>query len=385
VGSRSVRILETILPYTEDKNQKAAQRLGWAGHVMLAMIVFGSILPLTWSWEGIARWPLLLNWRDMQLPDFLQNVAAFAPVGVVYGASRERAMVWRFAGVAIVVAFALQLIQLWLPERTPRFSDAVANSIGLFAGLAFARVAHSLRRLPSAPVPVEVAILLLLLCHAILIMMIEQGAGGAWDRWLLHKEDSADFWHFLSMRLFVAGFAVRAIVEKHHRVMWLFLLLCAACLALGQSRLSLFMGVAVLVGGLCAQWLPRKIANIMAIAALVSVVLWEGLTPWIPVSREMIWMPIKSLLMGAGLVSFVTLAWKLFCWGALTLLLCAWPLRGRVIMVLVAGLTACIEITQMHIASGFPDVTDILLAAGLSGLVVLVVQQSARKSEAIAI
>jgi glycopeptide antibiotics resistance protein len=368
--------LETKLPINAMIDAKAAKRLRWAGHLMLGMIIFGSLLPLHWSLSAAARWPLLLSWRDMLLPDFLQNVAAFGPVGVVYGASREKAAVWRSAALAVMVAIALQIVQLWLPDRTPRLTDAVANSIGLFAGLGFSRATHALRRIASAPLPVEIAILLLLLCHVLLILLIARGAGGIMDQWLVNAGNDAESRLLPAAKMLVAGFAVRAMIVQRSPVVWLYLLFCAACLVTAATRIDLHLAMALLAGGLAAQGLPRKPATLAAIAAIIGIVLWEGLTPWVPVTRDMTWMPLKSMLMNSSLASFVTLSWKLFCWSALALLLCFWQLRGRLIMGLVATMTAMIEITQMHIASGFPDITDILLAAGLSGLVVLVVQQS---------
>ncbi len=343
---------------------------------MLGMVVFGSILPLHWSWEGVSRWPMLFYWRDMQLPDILQNVAAFAPIGVVYGASRGKLKMLGCVIFAIGVAVALQFVQLWLPDRTPRLSDALANAIGLIVGLVFASATHRLRRLPGAPLPIDVAILLLLLCYFVLILLVERGAGAVMDQWLLHAGNDSGASLQFALKLLVLGFVVRAMIEHHDVSVWLFLFLCAACLAASKSASIVWLSVAILAGGAAAQWMPRKMANIMAIQAILATLLWEGLTPWIAVSRNMNWIPLQSMLISSSLAGFVTLAWKLFCWSALARLLCFWPLRGRLIMFLVALPTAVVEFAQMFIASGFPDITDVLLAAGLGGLVVLVVQQS---------
>jgi glycopeptide antibiotics resistance protein len=380
---QTVLELETNLPFAPEIDLKAARKLRWAGHVMLAMIVFGSILPLQWSWEGVGRWPLLFNWQNILLPDFLQNIAAFGPVGVVYGASRDRAAVWRCVLLAVAVAVGLQLVQLWLPARSPALTDAFANSLGLMAGIGFAAATHKLRHVPASPLPIDVAILLLLLCHFLMIFLIEFGAGDVMDQWLLHAGGDADAKIKAVAKLLVAGLVVRAMIKGHNSAVWLFLLLCTACGLFGASLTPAWLALILLAGGLAAQWMPRTTSNMLAIAALLVVQLWEGLTPWVPVSRDMNWVPLQSLLRTSNLAAFVTLAWKLFCWSALARLLCHWHLRGRTITLLVAGLTGMIECAQMFLASGFPDITDILLAAGLSGLVVLVVQQSGDETGAL--
>jgi glycopeptide antibiotics resistance protein len=358
--------------FAQDTDLKAAKKLNWAGHGMIGLIILGSILPLEWSLEGLFRWPMLLKWRDMQLNDILQNIAALVPVGIVYGASRDAETRWRNVTIAAVVSIVLQLVQLWLPDRTPRLTDAVANILGLFIGLGFARATHAMRLFESAPQPIELAILLLLLCYVLLLLLIGQGVGSAMDQWVVHSENSR--WIPVA-RLLVAGFVVRALVDKHSRVIWLFLAFCAACLMFSSWRLP----ATLLAGGLIAQTLPRRLAIYVASVALVGILLLDGLTPWIPVSRNMIWVPLKSLLAGTSMSSFVTLAWKLFCWSSLALFLCSILKRGRMIIACVATLVAGIEVAQMHIASGFPDVTDILLAAGMSGLVVLAVQQAGQR------
>jgi glycopeptide antibiotics resistance protein len=362
--------------FAQDTDLKAAKRLRWAGHAIMALIVLGSILPLHWSLTAAARWPLLFKWRDMQPYDILQNVAALVPVGIVYGASRDAEARWRSLLLAALVAVLLQLVQLWLPDRTPRLTDALANIAGLALGLGFARGTHAMRNIPGAPQPIELAILLLLLSYVSLLCFIEQGFAKAMDQWLMRAGQFAVGLKFPFVQLLITGFVARALVAGHERAMWLFLLLCAVCLLLGPSPA---LAPAFLAGALLAQFAPRRVAIVASVAALLVVLLWEGLTPWIPLSRHMTWLPLKSMLTHTSMSSFVSLAWKLFCWNSLSLFLCYFMQQGRVVLLLVTLLVAAIEGAQMYIASGFPDITDIILAAGMSGLVVLAVQQSGQQ------
>ncbi len=362
--------------FAQETDLKAAKRVRLAGHAMMALIVLGSILPLHWSLDGLSRWSLLLKWRDMQPYDILQNVAALVPVGIVYGASRDTEARWRSLALAALVAVLLQFVQLLLPDRTPRLTDAVANMAGLILGLVFARATHSMRKIPGAPQPIELAILLLLLSYLLLLALIAQGFASVMDQWLMQTGNFAGGWKVPVARFLIAGFVARALVMGHDRAMWVFLLFGAVCLLASRSG---NLALAFVGGALIAQFLPRRATEYGAIAALLAVLLWDGLTPWIPLSRNMIWVPLKSMLTHTSMSSFVTLAWKLFCWSSLTLFLCQHIKQGRVVMGLVTVLVATLEFAQMYIASGFPDVTDIILAAGMSALVLLAVQQSGQR------
>ncbi len=362
--------------FAQETDLKAAKRVRFAGHAMMALIVLGSILPLHWSLNGFGRWPLLFKWRDMQPYDILQNIAALVPVGIVYGASRDAEARWRSLALAGLVAVLLQFVQLLLPDRTPRLTDAVANIAGLILGLGFARTTHMMRKIPSAPQPIELAILLLLLSYLLLLLLIAQGFASVMDQWLMQTGNFAVGWKVPLAQFVIAGFVARALVVGHGRAMWLFLLLGGGCLLASRST---NLALAFVGGALIAQILPRRALELTAIAALLAVLLWDGLTPWIPLSRHMIWIPLQSMLTHTSMSSFVTLAWKFFCWSSLTLFLCQHIRQGRVVLGLVTVLVATLEFAQMYIASGFPDITDVILAAGVSGLVVLAVQQSGQR------
>jgi glycopeptide antibiotics resistance protein len=365
-----------IIVFTQNTDLKAAKKLIWAGHGMMALIVLGSILPLDWCIAGLLRWPTLFKWRDMQLQDVLQNIAALVPVGIVYGASRDSETRWRSFIIACIITIVLQLIQLFLPGRVPRLTDSAANILGLLIGLYFARATHAMRVIPSAPQPIELAILLLLFCYIVLLLLIDHGAASITDTWLLRTEMLASNRILPAAKFLIAGFVLRALVAEHSRIIWLALLFCAACLLLIGAAVSWRLSVALLIGGLMAQFITRRWSIVFSILALTAVLLWDGLTPWIVFDRAMNWMPLKSLLFNSSMMAFVSLAWKLFCWSSLALLLCHFLKHGRTIVLSVGILVAVIEWTQTYIGSGFPDITDIILAAGISGLVVLAVQQT---------
>jgi VanZ family protein len=88
--------------------------------------------------------------------DFVQNVIAYVPLGFFVALMRERAAPPRriAAGLlcGLVLSFAMETLQMWLPPRDASVSDLAANSLGALLGgalgAAFAR-ARALRQAVS--------------------------------------------------------------------------------------------------------------------------------------------------------------------------------------------------------------------------------------------
>ena len=117
--------------------------------LLLALIVYGSLYPLTWNFaqpqDFIFRGPV-------GLADLLENVVLFLPLGWLL-AWHHHGRPGRLAGfavwfvVALVVAGVLQWLQKYLP-RTPALSDIGFNMLGfLFGWLGGMISGNSLQRL----------------------------------------------------------------------------------------------------------------------------------------------------------------------------------------------------------------------------------------------
>jgi VanZ family protein len=68
----------------------------------------------------------------------LTHLFVFGVLGLLAGIALPRWPVRRVLAWTIVIGAATELAQLWIPGRTPRFWDIVANAGGVLIGMAFA-------------------------------------------------------------------------------------------------------------------------------------------------------------------------------------------------------------------------------------------------------
>ncbi len=84
--------------------------------------------------------------RRVSLPDVAQNLLAFAPFGaagvVCLNRGRRRAaVIAKVAAAALAASTAIELVQLFLPERTSSLTDVIADTLGALFGAAAAGAA----------------------------------------------------------------------------------------------------------------------------------------------------------------------------------------------------------------------------------------------------
>jgi glycopeptide antibiotics resistance protein len=291
------------------------------GYVLLALIVFGSLWPFQFGGHGVARILQSLDLWPMLLADVIENILAFVPMGVAFRLTENQRARRLDLAIAVLVAFGLQVAQLWLPARNPALSDALWNSFGLAIG---AWAVTSLRWIgdgPRAFSPVGLALMLLFVLYLGLQLFIWLGNAGAFEKGRLS-------WEWTSTK----GLALL--------LPWGAGLL--ACLPLLRPRLKRMARLAALV--------------------LIMIFAWQGLTPVTGITMPIQWVPMKGLLVGFSWGLAATLTWKLFVFGALTRLLLLSGLRNGLAMTAVTLLVTLIELGQHVLGSGSPDVTDPLLA-----------------------
>lgn len=119
----------------------------WVLAIVAALIIYGSLYPFdfkpTTSWT-IAR--LLGTWDDkVGRADLVSNVGLLVPYGYValievLGHRRRIARFVLWGAVGVVIMVGVQVIQFWLPARTPSLSDVVWNLLGYVIGAGIAAV-----------------------------------------------------------------------------------------------------------------------------------------------------------------------------------------------------------------------------------------------------
>ena len=137
---------------------RAHAALACAGRVLLAVCVasllFLLVAPrsvlsfLRREYEWLGR---LADWAEtVSVPGLnLAHVLAFAVVGLVARLALPRARSVHVVPAAVGIAILTELVQFWLPGRTPRLWDVVDDIGGTLLGLALGSLVLRLRPRPE--------------------------------------------------------------------------------------------------------------------------------------------------------------------------------------------------------------------------------------------
>ncbi len=353
-----------------------------AGYALVLLIIYGSLVHFDFTANPRLRLYKLVSWPRWNPEDIIENIAALIPVGLLFGAQDKRD--WRLTdyGLTALICILLQVAQLWLPERDPRFSDAFWNIIGLVGGLVFARALHGLRRWPGAPEPLTTALAIAFLGHITLVALVARGWSMAGDQFQLQRDWVQDGVWLSLARFAVGGFAVAgllglgrtatALATPASRIAILVLLLCAVLLRLDRWHEHYLAALAMIVGAIACVCLPRSRVPLAVAGVVVLVTLWDGMTPWQLIHQPMQWQPFHSLIEAPSVPLIATMAWKLFAWSTLAWAATETDASRWFTILLPTGLAATLELLQTVVASGSPDVSDPLLAGLMAGIVILV-------------
>lgn len=116
----------------------------WA---VIALISYGSLYPFAFESPAslLAAWNEFILDRHLwtSLGDVFGNILLFIPLGVIAmlpskaGRTLRRRIVWTLT-LGLVLAFVLQVLQIWIPSRSAALSDVFWNVVGTVAGMAVA-------------------------------------------------------------------------------------------------------------------------------------------------------------------------------------------------------------------------------------------------------
>lgn len=116
--------------------------------VLAVLISYGSLYPFEFSVAPPGALGRLFSEADLggSLGDVLGNIGLFVPWGVagIFTLAPRRGMAHAIAqtlAIGFLIAFSLQVFQIWIPSRTSAFSDVFWNMLGCAAG---ALVGHRL-------------------------------------------------------------------------------------------------------------------------------------------------------------------------------------------------------------------------------------------------
>ncbi|MFP4063210.1 MAG: VanZ family protein [Halochromatium sp.] len=356
-------------------------------------IVYGSLYPFGFRFEPIALeyavGELLREHRyDGGIGNVLANVVLFLPYGL-FGAlalvRRTRWLRWAILiGGGAVLAFGIQVLQLWLPPRVPAVRDGLLNMVGLVLGGLLAAVPWW--RLQREPRSGEDGVLV------IPAMLIACWVAYKWFPfvptldWYTIKQGLKPLWleprlEWLGVLRNGIGWLVVAALWRDCRLparwFWIFLpTVVFAQVGIAHNPLALD-GVIGAALALPAWWLLSRVTYVPAapvLLGLIVLVVLQGLHPFVPGPSSFVWVPLQGFLTGSMGVNLLSLLFKLFLYGSLVWLVfrvtgrAGWALGLPVVLVLL------VEIAQTRIAGRVAEITDPLLCLLIGALLWLVLR-----------
>ncbi|MBI3369260.1 MAG: VanZ family protein [Burkholderiales bacterium] len=350
--------------------------------ICLLLIVHGSLYP--WRFEASPDW--LGELRDMfvraswwsDFDDVLGNIVLFAPLGTL-GLLVLRDEGWatrRAIGVValsgLLLAFGLQVGQIFVVGRDASITDVLWNSVGLGAGLMLTALGrHVMHTHLARPHAWRLPGVFIVLWLGLQWWPFALSAN--WDRLAMAVSELPARWAtggFVDVLLSLAVLAhcLRDVGDDERRPVLQAVALMGLCgkllFSVGSLSLSNLLGLA---GGLgLAPLLWRATARQASLALLLAAIAWyvaDSLRPfhWRMHPGRFEWRPFVALLYGSMLANLLSLTWNLFWTGAIVALgqqLRAAPLR---IGLAVSLGVLLLELAQRYLPGRIADVTNALL------------------------
>lgn len=361
----------------------------WVAFVIVATL--GSIVPFNFRLTETSSFSFseflltccsLSSWGDI-----LGNILLFLPIGFTgYLAKNETTpVIRRSAGVfasAILLALALQVLQIWLPSRDENPQDIIWNAVGTGAGILLAIAAR--RAIPASTdsgSAIRMVPLALVFCWVILRLIpfvptIDLRIIKSSLRYVFYAPpDFVGVFHdFVAWSVFAYLLRAARVGVDFDRY-----LVGIVVAMFGLEVLIIYNSVTinnVLGAGLAVlAWytLLRRQERIewMLIALLASLFVIDGLAPFELRDRmaAMNWFPFTGFLRGSMFNNVLSAAEKVFLYGSFVYLLATVHRRYIVTTALAFVLIMVVEFAQTIFAGHTPEVTDgilvILAAAAL--------------------
>lgn len=347
-------------------------------------ITYGSLYPFKFASREVSLeriiTVLISDWQDeLSIPNIFANIVLFVPYGLFGalafpGLTKNKRCLLILTSAAIL-AFGIQVIQIWFPFRVPTMADGIINMVGVLLGMALA--ASSLAQSAFADVDKRkegmygLPLLLLLTWLAyrwfpfvpsLDVFALKQGLKPL----LLHTE-----WRPLNFIHNLTAWLVFALLWQHCRFR--------------ETRLWL-----VIPGSLAVQFFvadnPILLHNILA--AMIAPPLWFLLKrvfqqPAVPITLLLIvmlllmglrpfetsppsafqWVPFTGFLSGNMMVNTSSLLEKLFLYGSLIWLILNVTRSRTASLMLPIVITGSIELAQIWLVGRGAEITDPLLCA----------------------
>ncbi len=366
---------------------KATKTLGKKMHKIFAffifMIIYGSLFPFTFSFhEGsVEQWNIFLRSYGpfTSLGDILGNIALFVPFGYLGINSmrpslRHRPAYLKILVSGILLALILQLIQVYIPSRSPAITDVYWNGAGIVVGfilLTFIKKHFpklSITEAANTPVILAFFWLLYLFFPFVPTLDFQEIKNGLKPLLLSQTFHSDDFLIAVSGWLLFAHFTRDFFHQKHlNRLILPLLSIMSLPLRLVILNNSLDLSDVMAVGAALLIWFlflknRENMARPLACLLLISIVAYSlGSMDFSPYGWHFSMIPFSGFLEGDLFSNTKALFFKLFLFGSiLWLVKTGWPhLRLKTVWLFLFILM--LEIIQIFMASRSAEITDPLI------------------------
>lgn len=374
----------------------------WLFLLTVIGIVYGSLYPFELSFDAVsadkARLLLFGGWGEQLRPlNVLANLVLFIPFGLFGALSLLAWPPWArylvLCSAGVVVAFGLQVAQLWLAARVPTFADGVINMVGMALGIAVAHIpwVRSLFEQPQRAGRSLVALPVLLMgCWLAYrwypyVPTVDVAAVRAGLRPFAEPQlQWLNLLHNLVAWLVFAALWMQAGLRE--RWLWLFVPLAVlAQVGIADNALHPHNLLAALLAPPLWVALRRFAAQPLepVVLLLVAVLVIQGLRPFELGQSAFNWLPFTGFLTGSMAVNLLSLLEKVFLYGSLVWLVLEASQSRITALLLPVIVTGMIELAQTQVAGRVAEVTDPLLcvllwSVALLGWRPLVVRQPGR-------
>jgi len=363
----------------------------WLLFLTVVGIAYGSVYPFTFEFQPIAiedaLATLLTDMAGEVRPlNLISNLFLFLPYGLFSVYALYSLPAWARYPLLIafgaLLAFSLQILQLWIPGRVPTFADGFINMAGMAAGIVVAQIPWvrsvflsggdlDTRKLRTLP-------LLLMACWIAYrwypyVPTVDVAAVRAGLRAFLDPQlDMLGLSHHL------VAWLVFAVLWRHAglRQGWLWLVIPVAVLAPVGIADNILHPHHLLAGALApgVWWLLnrftyRPMEPVLWLLMLTLVV--QGLRPFELGSSSFNWLPFDAFLTGSMAINLVSFLQKIFLYGSLVWLTLETSQNRALALVLPVLVVGLIEAAQTQVAGRVAEITDPLLCVMIWSVAVM--------------
>jgi len=367
----------------------------------ICMIIYGSLFPFTFSYNDGApdQWHILLGSYNpfTSLGDILGNIVLFIPFGYLavesLGSSRlNKPRYIKILIFGLLLALILQVIQVYLPSRSPAIADVYWNGAGIILGFILVNFIRehfpklSITEGANIPVILSLIWLLYLFFPFIPTLDFQEIKNGLKPLILDRDFHGDDFLIGLTGWLLFAHFSTGLFREdwlSRLRLPLFALLSLPLRLIILQNAIDLSDVLAVIfaimIWFLCLRNNPNREKILAYSLALVIAVYGLGTMDFSPYGWHFSWIPFSGFLEGSLFSNTRSLFFKLFLFGGMTWLAkSVWP-RRRLVSFWIFCYILMVEVIQIFMTSRSAEITDPLLILLLASIIH--VKKNTKKTE----